>query len=254
MFMKIALGTWPFGVFAEASPIEFDTVLDRAAQLGFDGIEFAAMPPHPGPISIARFEERKELMARISSRGLEVSAVVTFSDGTIISEAKPTKYLADFDATLKFCTDLGVTRMWVCTGDAPDIVIKVGYRTALDRLTRTWSECARRADAVGVTLVWEFEIGSAFNELSQVVEVAHALTGPGFGVLYDTAHAHLICEVSKMETEGKAPGDGQIELLRQLNGTIAHVHLGDSGGGWLPSPQSRQATSERIELQPSTFH
>jgi len=236
--MKLAIGTWPFGAVSESPPIEFSAVLNRAAELGFDGVEFAPVAPHPDLLSYATSKDRKQLMTQITKRGLEVSAVVRFIDKSILSEPHPATYMDEFERTLSFCTDLAVTRMWLCTGDAPDMVNQIGYDVAFDRLVRTWGECARKAAAVGVTLVWEFEIGSAFNESQQVVDVAHALAGPGFGVLYDTAHGHLICDASAKGAKAETAGDGQIELLRQLRGTIKHVHLGDSAGSLTTYPAS----------------
>ena len=81
-----------------------------------------------------------------------------------------------------------------------------------------------------MTLAWEFEPCWAFNEPAQIIEIAHQLAGPGFGVLYDTAHAHTVAEVGARQVEGGPLAGGQLELLRELEGTIVHVHLLDSDG------------------------
>ena len=49
---RISIGTWAFGAYSEA-PLDFPVVLDRLAELGFDGIELGAFPPHPDPATCA---------------------------------------------------------------------------------------------------------------------------------------------------------------------------------------------------------
>jgi sugar phosphate isomerase/epimerase len=143
----------------------------------------------------------------------------------------PVEYLREFDRNLGFCKDVGAARLIVNPLDPPEVAIEVGYDLALERLLKTWRECARRARDEGITLAWEFEPCWAFNEPDQVVEIAHELAGPGFGLLYDTAHAHTVSVVGARQREGAAlPPGGQVELLERLAGTIVHVHLLDSDG------------------------
>ena len=99
----------------------------------------------------------------------------------------------------------------------------------------------------GARCAWEFEPCWAFNEPEQVIELAHELAGPGFGVLYDTAHAHTVSETGARQVGGDGPlAGGQIELLRRLSGTIAHVHLLDSDGTLHESEDSTERTTVHI--------
>ena len=47
---KISVGTWAYiwGGYAE-DPIPLEAALDRVQELGFDGVELAAFPPHLAP-------------------------------------------------------------------------------------------------------------------------------------------------------------------------------------------------------------
>ena len=165
------------------------------------------------------------LRSLITERGLALSGVLTFGTASIIRDPAPDEYAEHFDDSLAFCVDVGCPTLVVHTIDPPEILAELGYETAFGRLKRAWSECARKADDVGVTLAWEFEAGSVFNTADEVIAVAHALSGPGFGVLYDTVHGELACSLSGQHFEG-----GQMALLRELKSTIAHVHIADTDG------------------------
>jgi sugar phosphate isomerase/epimerase len=193
--------------------------------MGFDGIELGAFGSHPNLRTHAAAESRMELRSLIAERGLALSGVLTFGTASIVRDSVPDEYMRHFENSLAFCVDVGCPTLVVHTVDPPEVLTELGYETALGRLERAWSECARRADDVGVTLAWEFEAGSVFNTAHDVIAVAHALSGAGFGVLYDTVHGELACSLSGDHFEG-----GQIALLRELKGTIAHVHIADTDG------------------------
>lgn len=228
---KVSIGSWAFGIYSER-PLPFERVLDRVAALGFDGMELGAFVPHPDPLTCATPHERAQLRDAFAQRGLEVSAVAAdFGSEGFLRMAEPTRYLAALERNLEFCRELGAGRLIVNTVDGPETPYEVGAELARERLLSAWSEAAARAAAVGVTLVWEFEPCWAFNEPEQVIELAHQLAGPGFGVLYDTAHAHTVCAVGARHVHGARPlAGGQLEMLERLRGTIAHVHLLDSDG------------------------
>ena len=232
---QISIGTWAFGIYTER-PLDFTTVLDRIASLNFDGVEFGAFAPHPDPITCSSSEQREQLREVFSSKGLAVSAVAAdFDDASFLRGDDASAYLDAVDRNLDFCADIGATRLIINAVDPPDTPYEVGVETAFERLVRTWSECAKRAHARGIALAWEFEPCWAFNEPEQIIEIAHELSGPGFGVLYDTAHAHAVSEVGARQRPDtpRLPG-GQVELLGRLAGTISHVHLLDSDGSIHP--------------------
>ena len=216
---KVAIGTWAFGVYAER-PKAFSEVLERISTQGFDGVDFGAFAPHPDPIGFAAQADRAQLRELFASKSLELSAVAAdFGTAGFIRTDDPSDYLSEFDRNLAFCVEIGCPKLIVNAVDPPDTPYEVGYEVALERLITTWSECARRAHAKEVTLAWEFEPCWAFNEPEQIVEIAHRLAGPGFGVLYDTAHAHAVSVVGARQRDGAhgLPG-GQVELLEAIGG------------------------------------
>lgn len=239
---RVSIGSWAFGVYAER-PLPFGEVLDRVAALGFDGLEYAAFAPHPDADE-ARRDGFTDLFAE---RRLAVSAVAAdFGAEGFLTVEEPAAYLAALDRNLELCGALGTELLIVNAVDPPETPYEVGRELALERLLATWGEASRRAAAAGVTLAWEFEPCWAFNEPRQIVEIAHRLAGPGFGVLYDTAHAHAVAEVGARQVEGGPLPGGQLELLRKLEGTIVHVHLLDSDGTIHESEDSTERTTVHL--------
>jgi sugar phosphate isomerase/epimerase len=243
---RLSIGTWAFGVFS-AHPLPFEKVLDRIAELRFDGVELGAFSPHPDPISCASKSDRAKLAEQFARRGLALSAVAADFGAEGFLRGDSRAYLAALDRNIAFCDDVGAKRLIVNTMDPPEVAAEIGEAVAMERLLKTWREAASRAAAHGVTLVFEFEPCWALNEPEQVISIARQLTGPGFGVLYDTAHAHIVSEVGIPGTAGRhtLPG-GQVELLSRLSGTIAHIHLLDSDGSIHASESSTERTTVHV--------
>jgi sugar phosphate isomerase/epimerase len=239
---RVSIGSWAFGVYAER-PLPFEVVLDRVAALGFDGLEYAAFAPHPD----AGEAQRNGFTDLFAERRLAVSAIVAdFGFEGFLTVEEPAEYLAALDGNLELCRALGTDLLVVNTVDPPETPYEVGVDLARERLIATWREAARRAAEAGVTLAWEFEPCWAFNEPRQIVAIARELAGPGFGVLYDTAHAHTVAEVGARQVEGGPLAGGQLELLRELEGTIVHMHLLDSDGTIHESEDTTERTTVHV--------
>jgi sugar phosphate isomerase/epimerase len=202
---KLSIGSWAFGIYSER-PLPFEQVLDRVSDLGFDGMELGAFEPHPDPLTCAGAGARAALRETFDRRELAVSAVAAdFGSEGFLTVDEPHEYLAAMDRNLEFTRALGAGRLIINTVDPPETPHTVGQALARERLLETWGEAAKRAATAGVTLAWEFEPCWAFNEPEQIIELAHALSGPGFGVLYDTAHAHAVAAVGARHIGGAKP-------------------------------------------------
>ena len=133
------------------------------------------------------------------------------------------------------------------TGDGPEAPGEIGVDAARRRVIATWSEAAARAAERGLELTWEFEPCWAFNEPEEIVRIAGELAGPGFGVLYDTAHGHAVSVTGARHPGGPRPlAGGQEEFLERLSGTINHVHLLDSDGSIVEHEESSERTTVHV--------
>jgi sugar phosphate isomerase/epimerase len=245
--IQLSIGSWAFGIYATA-PTPFTTMLDRLAAIGFEGVEFGAFAPHPSPETVVSRRDRHALRAEFADRRLGISAIaVDFGGASLLSTDDHEAYLNAFDRNLEFCSDLGVSLLRVDSVESPELVAEIGFPLAARRAVEVWRECAHRAHAAGVAMTWEFEPSFAFNQPSQVLEIAHTLAGPGFGVLYDTAHAHMVSEVgARHAEEPELLEGGQLELLQALQGTINHVRMLDSNGTLHDAATSEDRTTVHV--------
>lgn len=230
---RISIGSWAFSIGPYAdNPIPFDQVIEGVANLGFDGIELGAFPPHPNPDSLPTREQRRALANQVLDRGLDWSGLAAnLWSQKLLNTDDNSAYLAEFQKNLEFCTDLGIRIIRVDTVQPPTIFGEVDENTARDRVVKTWKECSRRAENRDVLVVWEFEPGFAFNKPSDIIRIVKEVDELNFKVLFDTCHAHMIAAVGARQPGEKEtlPG-GAVELAQKLRGKIGHIHVIDSDG------------------------
>jgi sugar phosphate isomerase/epimerase len=230
---KIALSSWTL-IFPpyDEKPESFESVLDRAAAIGYDGVETAWFAPHPSVGDLDSAGQRDAYMNAFHSRGLDVAGVVAnFDDAeSFLTSEDNSSYLDVLDRQLALCNALGIDLLRLDIPEPPQVVTTLDYDTAYERLISTWEEAARRGEAHGVRVGWEFEPGTPFNRPSEIFRVVDDVQHPWFGIIYDTTQAHNCAlglgQVGEPET---LPG-GQLEFLQRLAGRITHVHLIDSNG------------------------
>jgi sugar phosphate isomerase/epimerase len=163
---------------------------------------------------------------------LQVTALASsFGELSLLRTSDHEPYFERFVDQVAICEALECPILRVDTLDTPEDGAHVGSAAAIERIAAIWNRCAEAAAAKGVTLAWEFEPCCVLNTPEEVCALVSELDRPGFGVLYDTAHAHAVAEVGArhMESGRTLPG-GQPELIRTLAERIVHIHVLDSDG------------------------
>lgn len=241
MSKRTSIGTWAYtiGPYA-ANPIDFDTVCTKLKELGFDGLELGAFPPHPNPGNpngpdegwggaLPGKSQRAELKAKMAERGLGFSGIAANLWGEkLINTDDASKYVSEFRRNCEFAVDLGIGGVRVDTVQPPTIHRDVDYDTALGRVVNTWRACCAIAADHGLNVTWEFEPGFAFNKPSDIVRVHDGVDRANFGLLYDTCHGQMTGVVGARQEGEKEVFASQVELIRMLSGRINHIHLIDS--------------------------
>lgn len=239
---KFAMGIWTF-IFPpyEDSPQGEDSVLDRAAALGFDGVEVAWYPPHTTVDGLASPEQQAAYREKFASRNLELAGLVANFDGvpSIVANADNSAYLTALERQLDLCKAVGIDLLRLDITDEPEIMEGLDYDTAYGRLVETWRAAARMAGDRGLRVGWEFEPGTPFNRASEVLRIVDDVTDPAFGIIYDTTQAHNVCLGRNQLGEPEVFEGGQVELLKRLSGRINHLHLIDSDGSLFEDRFSR---------------
>ena len=256
MSKRSSIGSWAYTIGPYADhPVDFGTVCTRLKELGFDGLELGAFPPHPNPGNpngpdegwggaLPEKSQRAELKAKLAGQGLGLSGIAANLWGEkLINTDDQTKYISEFQRNCEFARDLGIGGVRVDTVQPPTILREVDYGTALERVSRTWRTCCDIAADHGLNVSWEFEPGFAFNKPSDVVRIHDAVGKPNFGILYDTCHGQMVGVVGARQEGAKETFASQVEFIRLLSGRINHVHLIDSDNTCHKDAQGNDETS-----------
>jgi sugar phosphate isomerase/epimerase len=241
MSKRISIGSWAYtiGPYA-ANPIDFETVTGKLKELGFDGVELGAFPPHPNPGNpsgpddvwpgaMPEKSQREEVRARMREKGLAFSGIAANLWGEkLINTEDPSKYIAEFRKNSEFARDLGIQGIRVDCVQPPTIHREIDYDTAMQRVVRAWKECCDIAASNGQYVTWEFEPGFAFNKPSDVTRIHDAVDKPNFGLQYDTCHGQMVGVNGARQEGEKEVFPNQVEFIRKLSGRINHIHLIDS--------------------------
>ncbi len=228
---KTSIGSWAYNVGPYGEhPIPFDTVLEKLAELKFDGVELGGFNGYPNPQNHPTREDREHLKAKVAKHGLAFSGFAQdLWSEHLLDTDDPTHYIASFKANVDFAVDLGIKGIRVDTVQPPTIHATADDATLLKRLTSVWDRCIRYAGDKGLYVTWEFEPGFAFNKPSDIVRVLDALPHANFGVLYDTCHGQMVAVAgARQQGEKETLKGGQLELIERLSGRINHIHLIDS--------------------------
>lgn len=241
MSKRTSIGSWAYTIGPYASnPIDFDTVITKLKELGFDGVELGAFPPHPNPGNPSGADaewpgampektQRAELKAKMDSLGMGFSGIAANLWGEkLINTDDQSKYIAEFRKNAEFAAELGIPSVRVDCVQGPQTVAEVGFETAVERVVKTWKECSEIAAGHGLNVTWEFEPGFAFNKPSEVVRIHDGVDKPNFGLMYDTCHGQMVGVVGSRQPGEKETFPSQVEFIQSLSGRINHLHLIDS--------------------------
>lgn len=256
MSKRTSIGSWAYtiGPYAE-NPVDFDTVIDRLAGLGFDGVELGGFPPHPNPGNpngpdaewpgaMPEKSQRRELKAKMADKGLGFSGIAANLWGEkLINTDDQSKYIEEFRKNSEFCADLGIQGIRVDCVQPPTIIREVDYDVAMSRVVKAWKACADIAADRGQYVTWEFEPGFAFNKPTDVVRIHDAVAKDNFGLQYDTCHGQMVGVNGTRQEGEKETFTSQVELIRMLDGRINHIHVIDSDNSCHKNADGNDETS-----------
>jgi len=114
--------------------------------------------------------------------------------------------------------------------NAPQITMNhAEYKKKWGKLVSIWTDCARRAQDHGITVLWEFEPTDTFNKPQEITRLMDEIGLPNFKGLLETMHAHLICSLGALQAPPLDIVKGGLpEFIRTLGNRIGHIHLTDS--------------------------
>ncbi len=78
--MKVSLYTTSYnGLFFKGGPVSLKDCISKAAEFGFDGVEFEGKRPHASPLDLDA-DDRKELKDLVASKGLEMPTISAYNN------------------------------------------------------------------------------------------------------------------------------------------------------------------------------
>jgi sugar phosphate isomerase/epimerase len=228
MTRKISVGSWAYiwGGYTE-KPIPLPVVVEHLKALHFDGIEFAAYPPHLESNTRAQWKLIKRMF---DDAGLGISGI----GAPFISPSTSgrQRYLDVLKGHLDMCDEMGSAVLRVDTVDPPTrLPGGMDYDSCFSTVAAIWHDAAEISAQRGVKLVWEFEPGFIFNKPSEVVNMVYKVDHHNFSIMFDCCHAHM-CAVVGARQMGKKetlPG-GVVQFAHMLTGKIGAAHFIDSDG------------------------
>ena len=178
--------------------------IDKAADLGFDGVMLMAKRPHLSPLD-ADVSERARLRAQMEARGLKhviLAAYTNFTADLEHAEIPQREIQILYVVELaRLARDLGANYIRIFTGyDNP----AVGYQARWNLVVDALRECARRCAGFNVTLGVQnhHDIGCGWQTLEDLI---HAVNEPNCRAMFDAWAPALQGEDLRLSARRLAP-------------------------------------------------
>lgn len=217
--MKISVTSYSFGSYIAPEKLGFLGIIDKAAEMGFAGIEFSESTWMQEPDAAKRIRERA------AERGIEVVSLCVGADfingsgGDTKAEVERVQKMVDFAA------EMGALRMRhdVTSGFRGTKICR-GYDDALKIIAPAIYEVAAYAEQKGVQTMTENH-GQFSQDANRVEKLINTVAHPNFGALVDLGNFMCADEDPTLSVGVMAP-------------YAVHVHAKDFHykSGMLPNP------------------
>jgi sugar phosphate isomerase/epimerase len=190
-----------------------DTVIKRAAEFGYQGIEWRGGPDgHVNPALPA--SERARLRRQTEEAGLFTLAVTAYTSFVSTNRAQNMASVEDLKQHLDLAADLGARYVRVFFGE---VAPHTDFMTTYPSVAACIDAAAKHARQLGVGLA--IEPHDDFMQFETVLPILNHAGGPEVGVLWDVANNYAV-------------GDDLTEAVRRLGPRIFYVHVKDGFGSW----------------------
>ncbi len=212
--MKLSVTSYSFGKYIEKDRLGYLGIIDKAAEMGFDGIEFSQGDWMKEPDAAKRIRERA------AERNIELISLCVGADFINNPDA-----VAETKARVDFAAEMGVKRMrHDITGGFKDRKICRGYDDALEIVVPAVREIADYAQQKGVGTMTENH-GFFSQDALRVEKLINTVAHENFGALLDLGNFMCADEDPALSVSILAP-------------YAVHVHAKDFflRSGMLPNP------------------
>ncbi len=223
---------FPIGVLLESFRLPLDEALDKAAELGFKGIQIYATTGAQAPENLSA-SQRKELLDKIKSRGLVVSALCGdlgkgFTDPDLNPElVEKSKRILDLAKDLE--TDIVTTHIGVVPED------KSNPRYAV--MESACGQLAEYADSLNA----HFAIETGPEKAATLKSFLDGLHSKGVAVNLDPANFVMVT------------GDNPVDAVYTLKDYIVHTHAKDGKRIFYRDPEVVYGLRKDVIVEDDSF-
>lgn len=223
---------FPIGVLLESFRLPLDEALDKACELGFKGIQIYATTGAQAPENLST-EGRKELLNKVKSRGLVVSALCGdlgkgFTDPNLNEElVEKSKRILDLAKDLE--TDIVTTHIGVVPED------KTNPRYAVMQ-----SACGQLAEYAD-SLEAHFAIETGPEKAATLKSFLDGLHSKGVAVNLDPANFVMVT------------GDNPVDAVYTLKDYIVHTHAKDGKRLFYRDPEVVYGLRKDVIVEDESF-
>ncbi len=223
---------FPIGVLLESFRLPLDEALDKAAELGFKGIQIYATTGAQAPENLSA-SQRKELLDKIKSRGLVVSALCGdlgkgFTDSDLNPElVEKSKRILDLAKDLE--TDIVTTHIGVVPED------KSNPRYAV--MEAACGQLAEYADSLNA----HFAIETGPEKAVTLKSFLDGLHSRGVAVNLDPANFVMVT------------GDNPVDAVYTLKDYIVHTHAKDGKRLFYRDPEVVYGLRKDVIVEDESF-
>ncbi len=197
---------FPIGVMLDSFKLPFDEALDKAVEIGAKGLQIYATRGDMSPENLTS-QKRKEVLDKIKSRGLVISALCgDFGHGFGVPEKNPElieKSKRVLDLAVELETDVVTTHIGVVPSDV--------NHPRYEIMQKACSELAEYADSMKA----HFAIETGPETSATLKRFLDSLNSTGVAVNLDPANLVMVT------------GDDPVEAVKNLQKYIVHTHAKD---------------------------
>ena len=206
--MKIGVSSYSFSQYTSQGKMTVEDTVVKAAEMGFDAIEFV---PFEAPEGKTKIEYAKDLKELAEDNNIEVSAYVVGANLLCETEAEEREAVEAVKADIDIANALGVKLF------RHDIAFKLpqfmSFDMALEKTAPLVREIAEYGEKFGITTMIENH-GFAFQDVARVEKTYNAVNHKNFKLLIDIGNFMCADEIPYVN-------------VSKLANLAAHVHLKD---------------------------
>lgn len=206
--MKIGVSSYSYSQYLKAGKLDFLSVLQKAADMGFEAIEYTGLPEDT---DLGRKTLADQIKAEASRLGLDLSAYVV--GGNLLCETweEQQAEVSRLKGELDIAAILGVKLF------RHDVVRRLpagrSFESVLEAVVPAMREIADYGQRLGIMTMIENH-GYAFQDYDRVEKIYHAVNHENFGLLLDIGN--FLCA-----------DQDNVFCVSRLAHLAKHVHLKD---------------------------